>query len=291
MFRLCGVRRLQVGVHVPHGTTVAAGASMKNWPKQQIPQNFNMLQEQRRKGRMFPRDVGRVPRDFVLRVLFTEQPVPVEDLWSACNSDSECVLEGKNHLRQILKQCRDEGFLVFEKQSVDINGMCVGQQVSRQYKRSNETVEKWCCVLTRERYADCQEIASMSQQNTESNASAEDLGLQGDAAVSTDSSRQEAMDTLSSSGGAGFSSAKHHHVQQLLKAISMTKTPLRKYERYTIDYLPYTDANGRVSTMWWYETEEKKDAEMMLEPSSSSSSGDPNKGVTGQNEKAEKIEG
>ena len=242
----CGRRWLQQGVHVPHGTPVASAAVMKDWPTQAVPGNFHMLPEQRAKGRLLPRDTGKIPKNFLLSVLYAEQPIPVEALWDTCACDSECVLEGKAHLRQVLKQCRDEGFVHFEKQTI----------VSADGRSSTH---QWVCLLTRERYEDVRAIALAGQHGGAGNTAPQtptQLGLRGDAAEATAASMGH-FEALNDK-------AKDEHLAALAAAVAATQQPLRRFQRKTIDYLPYTDANGRVKTMWWYNTAED-DASALLQ--------------------------
>ena len=87
MLRRTAGRLFQVGAHVPHGTAYR-GARIKSWPRQQLPANMSFLPEQRWTMKAVPRDTGRIPRDFVLTVVYKSQPVNVGDLWSLCTCES-----------------------------------------------------------------------------------------------------------------------------------------------------------------------------------------------------------
>ncbi|ORC91087.1 uncharacterized protein TM35_000075110 [Trypanosoma theileri] len=209
----------QYGVHTPHGN-VYNGAKMKNWPEQKIPDNFKFTEEMRFRAKSLPRDVGKIPRDFVLSVLYRHQPCEVSSLWEYCTNDPSIVLDSKKHLRDVLKQAREEGFITFERDSVS---------------------SEWLCYITRERYEEVRRIAAAKTEATDVYSA-----LRGSSATETSSyaERFREMNDV----------AKEEHVRRLEEEVAATTKHLRSFQRKEIDYLPYTDLNGKVNFMWWYET-------------------------------------
>jgi hypothetical protein len=223
MLRRLALRLYQVGAHVPHGSAYQ-GATVKNWPRQSLPSNFSFLPEQRWKLQGVPRDSGVVPRDFVLKTLYMEQPCEVESLWALCAQDPSCVLDSKRHLREVLRQCREEGFVAFEK----VAG-----------------TDSWQCLLTRERY---EEVRAMVAALPESGATPMSAGMRGEAAEQTAASAE------------GFRSMteddKRKYLDDLRRRVAETTESVSQYQRMEADYLPFTDLNGKVKFMWWYEVRE-----------------------------------
>ncbi|CBH11630.1 hypothetical protein, conserved [Trypanosoma brucei gambiense DAL972] len=230
------IARWQSGVHTPHGV-VYRGAKMKNWPEQRIPENFKFTEEQRFRTKAIPRDVGTIPRNFVLGVLYRHQPCEVGGLWEHCTNDPEIVLDSKRHLREVLKQAREEGFVTFERDAI-----------------SNE----WLCFLTRERYEEVQRIVTAKSEAVDTHS-----GLRGAAATETSTYAEKFREMNVE--------AKEAHARRLEEEVANTTRYLRRFQQREIDYLPYTDLNGKVNFMWWYETRDvQQRADEVLTDSSSS---------------------
>lgn len=198
---------------------------MKHWPrKREIPENFAFTPEQRYRAKSIPRDTGKIPKDFVLSILYRHQPCEVSDLWSFCLADPRIVLDGKRHLREVLQQLRAEGYVTFEK---------------------NLHSQKWEGHLTRERYEDVRRIVKSALFSVESSDEAS-FPPAIESSLNT-----EAVDTPLESLSA---SEKAVQLETLEKELALTTQKLAKYQFVEIDYLPYTDLNGKVKFMWWYET-------------------------------------
>ncbi|KPA82964.1 putative mitochondrial hypothetical protein [Leptomonas pyrrhocoris] len=223
-------RLFQTGVHIPHGVRYNA-AKIKNWPMQEVPQNFKFTNEQRFKTKAMPRDTGKIPRDFLLSVLYRNQPCEVSSLWEHCMNDPQIVLDSKRHLREVLQQARSEGFVSFEKDAV---------------------TERWVCHLTRERFEEVRAIVGARVEN-------QDLysGLRGASATETS--------TYSESFREMNAQTKKEHLRLLTEQVASTTAHLRKFQRMELDYLPYTDLNGKVNFMWWYETNDVRDVAALPE--------------------------
>lgn len=212
----------QVGAQVPHSAAFR-GARFKRWPRQQLPHNLAFLPEQKWTMKPLPRDTGKIPRDFVLTVIYKMQPVNVADLWDLCTCEAGCVLDSKRHLRAVLKQAREEGWLLFEKDAA---------------------ADAWICSLTRERF---EEVRSMAQQDAATQTAAH-AGLRGQAAEQTteNSSAFEHMTV----------DEKRQHLAQLQTALRSSNERVERFQRTEVDYLPYTTLHGKVDFMWWYESKD-----------------------------------
>ncbi|RNF00923.1 hypothetical protein TraAM80_07313 [Trypanosoma rangeli] len=235
----------QYGIHTPRGVAYH-GAKMKHWPEQKIPENFKFTEEQRFRAKAIPRDVGKIPRNFVLSVLYRHQPCEVGGLWEYCTNDPEVVLDSKRHLREVLQQAREEGFVTFERDPV-----------------SNE----WLCFLTRERFEEVRQIAGAKAEVSEVHS-----GLRGFSAAET-SSYTERFKEMNET-------AKEEHARRLEEEVTATTRHLRSFQRREVDYLPYTDLNGKVNFMWWYETRDvlQKGGNALPDSSGGTLPGDPDNG-------------
>lgn len=221
MIRRSARRLLQSGVHTPHSVSYN-GAKMKHWPEQEIPADFRFTPEQRFTLRAMPRDTGRIPRNYVLGVLYRNQPADVQSLWEHCCADPATVLDSKRHLREVLKQARSEGFIHFERAGGSDEG-------------------EWMCLITRERYEEVKGMVSM-----EPSAALEGGVMKGEAANDTEAYAKE-FSTMNRD-------EKEIHLSKLREQVGLTSGKLREHTRTEVDYLPYTDLNGKVNFMWWYET-------------------------------------
>lgn len=216
------LKKLQQGVHTPKGQQVYNAAKMKNWPEQKIPPNFNFTAEQRFRVKAMPRDIGRIPRDFVLSVLYRHQPCPVDGLWDLCSADPAAVLDSKRHLREVLKQAREEGFVTFDKNERD----------------------EWTCTLCRERYEEVRRIVNHRNETGATMSS-----LRGSSVAETSEYSQTFQEMNDE--------ARAEHLKLLQEQVALTSEKLRKFQKTEIDYLPYTDLNGKVNFMWWYESRDQ----------------------------------
>lgn len=243
---------------MPKGKTFNA-ARMANWPEMKIPDNFQFTEEQRFRMKAVPRDTGRIPRDFVLSVLYRHQPCEIDKLWDYCSADPRCVLDSKRHLRAVLKQTREEGFVTLEKSTSVVRSESSASSSDAASPASASAAE-WLCLLTRERYA---EVKQLVAKILESSSVASASGLRGSNITET----ANAMDTFRALN----EEAKLAHKAMLEKHVGETTEMLRKFQRTEIDYLPYTDLNGKVQFMWWYEQRDRSNRASDALPDSSSS--------------------
>lgn len=71
--------------------------------------------------RACPRDLGQVPRDYLLRLLVFNQPCPTDTLWELAKADDNCPLDSKKHLKMVLKIASLQGWLLYEKNQTNNN--------------------------------------------------------------------------------------------------------------------------------------------------------------------------
>ncbi|KAH9601111.1 hypothetical protein LSM04_001383 [Trypanosoma melophagium] len=62
-----------------------------------------------------PRDLGEIPRNYVLKLLFFHQPVRLVDLWTVCKEHDDVPLDSAKHLRLVLKIAKLQRWVYAEK--------------------------------------------------------------------------------------------------------------------------------------------------------------------------------
>ena len=84
-----------------------------------------------------PRDMGEIPRNYIIRHLFFTQPITATALWEILKRQPDVPLDSRRHLTLVLKMARLENWIYFEK---------------------NQDSNEWVCNITRDRYAEAQTL-------------------------------------------------------------------------------------------------------------------------------------
>ena len=71
-----------------------------------------------------PRDVGEIPRKYLLRYLFLHQPITLEGLWEVLKKQKDVPVDSMRHMRSVLRIARDEDWVYIEKDQ-DSNEMII----------------------------------------------------------------------------------------------------------------------------------------------------------------------
>lgn len=66
-----------------------------------------------------PRDLGELPRSFVLQLLLQHQPIRLVDLWELCKESPDVPLDSAKHLRLVLKVAKLQKWVYSEKNQTD----------------------------------------------------------------------------------------------------------------------------------------------------------------------------
>lgn len=66
-----------------------------------------------------PRDLGEIPRKFVMCLLFLHQPIRLLDLWEQCKQQNDVPLDSAKHLRLVLKIAKLQRWVYTEKNQAD----------------------------------------------------------------------------------------------------------------------------------------------------------------------------
>ena len=164
-----------------------------------------------------PRGTSGKPMNFVLSVLFYNQPCRLDSLWTKCLEVPGIPLDSRRHLRQVTHQARMEGWIYFEKKE-DTH---------------------WYVYFAPDRYEEVKFLVNSWRQDwIESIGDSAKHAASSKEVVNVDSEKAE---------------AKKEHMDHIRQALVDANKRLGDHERTTIDYLPYTDPNGKVNFMWWYE--------------------------------------
>ncbi|KAG5502622.1 hypothetical protein JIQ42_05691 [Leishmania sp. Namibia] len=62
-----------------------------------------------------PRDLGELPRNYVVKLLFFHQPIRLLDLWELCKQHDDVPLDSARHLRLVLKIAKLQKWVYAEK--------------------------------------------------------------------------------------------------------------------------------------------------------------------------------
>lgn len=100
--------------------------------------------------RSIPRDLGQVPRDYLIRLLYFNQPCTTDTLWTLAKADNACPLDSKRHLKQVMKIATLQNWVIFEKNqtnnlyyaTVHSNKSKEAQDLLYQHRRKLEVSEK-----------------------------------------------------------------------------------------------------------------------------------------------------
>lgn len=66
-----------------------------------------------------PRDLGELPRNYVVKLLFFHQPIRLLDLWELCKQHNDVPLDSARHLRLVLKIAKLQKWVYAEKNQTD----------------------------------------------------------------------------------------------------------------------------------------------------------------------------
>ena len=62
-----------------------------------------------------PRDFGEIPRNFLLRILFANQPIGSAELWERLKERTDCPYDSQTHMREVLRFARKQNWVYAEK--------------------------------------------------------------------------------------------------------------------------------------------------------------------------------
>ncbi len=99
--------------------------------------------------RSIPRDLGQIPRDYIIRLLYFNQPCTTDTLWTLAKADDACPLDSKRHMKMVMKIATLQNWIIFEKNqtnnlyyaTVHPNKSKEAQDLLYQHRRKMELAE------------------------------------------------------------------------------------------------------------------------------------------------------
>lgn len=91
------------------------------FPREQadVRQIHKNLEFGKRRTFAIPRDLGELPRTYLLRVLFVNQPILQEDLWELLKTNDDCPFDSARHLDFVIRVALHQNWVVREKNQSD----------------------------------------------------------------------------------------------------------------------------------------------------------------------------
>ena len=161
-----------------------------------------------------PRDVGEIPRKYVLRYLFLHQPITFEGLWNILKKQSDVPLDSMRHMRAVLRIARDEDWVYIEKDQ-DSNDVCLH--------------------IKHDKYASVQELV---QKHSEEGRITSEKKIADDI-----KQNQQKEHEISQINAEYLKNAYHELVQ--------TAEKLKKYDIQAFHELPYVTKDGSYDFFWY----------------------------------------
>lgn len=83
------------------------GNVRERYKERQNPRSFTVYST--------PQDLGELPRDFTLKVLYGHQPCTMEALWEAVKEKEDCPLDSWEHLEALMRFSKEQNWVYTEK--------------------------------------------------------------------------------------------------------------------------------------------------------------------------------
>jgi hypothetical protein len=182
------------------------------------------------KLRAIPRDLGQIPREYIIRLLYFNQPCTVDTLWTLSKADESCPFDSKKHMKQVLKIATLQDWVVYEK---------------------NQTNNLYFASVHPSKAKEAQDLLYVQRKQTEM--------AEREAAKKADAARQESKTKRNE----GLDMA----IQQLQHQLITCVVKLQEHDPALIEKLACVTPNGGID-FHWYNEERKKN--MLAASSSSS---------------------
>lgn len=180
---------------------------------------YHNIRENFRKPIMFngiraiPRDLGELPRSFVIKLLFLNQPVRQTDLWELCKQDEHCPLDSSKHLRLVLKIAKLQKWAYVEK---------------------NQTNNMWYYYVHQSRTHEVQDM------------------IRADAVEKRDAEARavEEADQVEQEKKAAASEAMDLAIQSMQHALASNISKIGEFDPAFVRSLPYVTEGGALNFSW-----------------------------------------
>jgi hypothetical protein len=216
------------GPHLQHGLTekftVRDFRSEKTmtdtiiFPKEQADMRkiYHKLDFQHSKLHAIPRDLGQLPRAYMLRVLYVNQPALQTTLWSLLKENDDCPFDSYRHLDFVLRVALHQNWVVREK---------------------NQSDRKWYLSVHPSRSSDVLDIIT-SEREAQRRAESEQLGLDEKSREEERERTREAVDVA---------------IRDLQHQLAVNVAVLQEQDRELVRDLPYVNGDGSIDYVWYRE--------------------------------------
>ena len=163
-----------------------------------------------------PRDVGEIPRNYVIKVLQKNEPVTILQLFSHLKEHDDCPVDSQRHLRFVLRVARMQDWLYVEK---------------------NQTNNQWYYYTHPKKKAAIQELLLQEREDTKETNHNDALILKS-AKKNAENHREEYLDRM---------------ITAMQKKLADNVCTLRDYDPEFVEGLPYNCSNGAVNVAWHHQ--------------------------------------
>ena len=161
-----------------------------------------------------PRDLGELPRTYLLRTLFVNQPATQHDLWEMLKACDDCPFDSYRHLEFVLRVALHQNWVVREKNQAD---------------------RKWYLSVHPQRSASVSE--ALQQEKEQSTRAA--LDSEAAAAERAEAEREASEEAVDLA------------IQDLQHQLTVNVAVLQEQDRQLARALPYVQADGSLDFAWY----------------------------------------
>ena len=168
------------------------------------------------KKHAIPRDLGELPRTYLLRCLFVNQPVTQHDLWELLKANADCPFDSYRHLEFVLRIALHQNWVMREK---------------------NQTDRKWYLSVHQQRSA----VVSEALQNEKEAAARAKAEAEANAEEVARAEQEQVDEALELA------------IQDLQHQIMVNVAVLQEQDRDLVRSLPYVRPDGAIDFAWYRE--------------------------------------
>jgi hypothetical protein len=161
-----------------------------------------------------PRDLGELPRNYALKLLFFNQPCVLPALWKLVKDRDDAPMDSMRHLRQVLKIARLQNWVYTEK---------------------NQTNNEWYFYIHKSRMDAVQEMI-LVEKNDKAREDTERATEAAEEQAAGVAQREEALDST---------------IRQLQHQLIATVVKIREHDPAVAAELPFVTGSGAVNVTWY----------------------------------------
>jgi hypothetical protein len=167
-----------------------------------------------------PRDLGELPRDYVLKVLVVNQPITPKRLFEVIKDRDDAPVDSLTHLELVLQ---------------------AAQQHSWVYKEKNQTDGEFYFYIHKSKVSDVQDMLRLDREAVQRAERAEEAAKEAE--------KQKLL--------ADLAEAKRNRIQQLQNLLLANYCKIKEHDPQAASQLPFATPTGALNYTW-YKNEEKQ---------------------------------